>query len=66
MRPVLRSEEKLEVTMCPCGTISLTYGSLRATFTTQEFLAFADKMTHMARVVTACIRSSRLCPTVWN
>ena len=66
MRPVLRNDEKLEVPMCPCGTISLTYGSLRATFTTQEFFAFADKMNHMARVVTACTRSSSLCATVWN
>ena len=66
MRTVPRNDEKLEVTICPCGTISLTYGRLRANFTMQEFFAFADKMTHMARAVTACTPSPRPRPTVWN
>ena len=66
MRPVPPYEEQLEVTMCLCGTVSLRYGALRATFTTDEFFAFANKMAHLARIVTTCRPSSRLSSTVWN
>jgi hypothetical protein len=66
MRTVPRNDEKLEVTICPCGAISLTYGRLKARFTAEEFFAFSDKMTQMARAVTAYTQPSPRCSTVWN
>ncbi|HEX3203814.1 MAG TPA: hypothetical protein VHQ67_03610 [Nitrospiraceae bacterium] len=68
MPTVRRNDVKLELTICPCGSVFLTYGALTANFSVEEFFAFADKVTQMASVVRNPngTEHSRLFSTVWN
>ena len=43
MPTVRRNDVTLELTICPCGSVFLTYGALTANFSVEEFFAFADK-----------------------
>ena len=62
MPTVRRNDVKLELTICPCRSVFLTYGALTASFSLEEFFAFAASVVRNPNGT----EHSRLFSTVWN